>query len=48
MTLDNVFTASLAKYLMVNLYVQVLYDKQIHKSARFQQTLALGLTYKLI
>jgi hypothetical protein len=45
---ENIFTASITSYLMVNLYVQLLYDKEIDKRARIKQTLALGLTYKLM
>jgi hypothetical protein len=45
---ENTFTASITKYLMVNLYIQLLYDKEIDKGGRFKQTLSLGLTYKLI
>jgi hypothetical protein len=45
---ENIFTASITKYLMVNLYTQFLYDKEVDKGGRFKQTLSLGLTYKLI
>jgi len=45
---DNIFTASITKYLMVNLNAQLLYDKEIHTKLRLKETLALGLTYKLI
>jgi hypothetical protein len=45
---ENVFTASITKYVMVNLTAQVLYDKEINTKARLKETLALGLTYKLI
>lgn len=45
---ESIFTASITKYLMVNLYVQLLYDKEIDPGARFKQTLSLGLTYKVI
>jgi hypothetical protein len=45
---ENIFTASITKYLMVNLYIQLLYDKEIDKAGRFKQTLSLGFTYKLI
>jgi hypothetical protein len=45
---ENIFAASITEYIMVNLYVQWLYDKEIDKVGRFKQTLALGLTYKLI
>jgi hypothetical protein len=42
---ENVFTASITKYLMVNLYIQWLYDKEIDLGGRLKQTLSLGLTY---
>jgi len=45
---ENTFTASISKYLMVNLYMQLLYDKEIARGGRLKQTLSLGLTYKLI
>lgn len=45
---ENMLTASITKYLMVNLYTQLLYDKQISRAGRFKQTLSLGLTFKLI
>lgn len=45
---ENIFTASITKVLMVNLAAQVLYDKEINTKARLKETLALGLTYKLI
>lgn len=44
---ENIFTASITKYLMVNLYTQLLYDKEVDLGGRFKQTLSLGLTYKL-
>jgi hypothetical protein len=45
---ENIFTASIAKYLAVNLYVQFLYDKEVDLAGRFRQSLSLGLTYKLM
>ena len=45
---ENIFSASITKYIMVNLYTQLLYDKEIDLGGHFKQTLALGLTYKLI
>ena len=45
---ENIFTASITKYLMVNLYTQLLYDKEVDVGGRFKQTLSLGVTYKLI
>ena len=44
---ENTFSASVAKYISVSLYMQLLYDKQIDKKGRFKETLAMGLTYKL-
>ncbi len=43
---ENIFSAGITDYLMVNLYVQLLYDKEIDLAGRFKQTLSLGLTYK--
>jgi hypothetical protein len=45
---ENIFSASITKYLMVNLYTQLLYDKEIDLAGRFKETLSLGLTYKFI
>jgi hypothetical protein len=43
---ENILTASITSYLMVNLYTQLLYDKELDLGARFKQTLSLGITYK--
>ncbi len=45
---ENKFTASISKYIVVSLYTQLLYDKQISKKGRFKETLSFGLTYKLL
>ena len=45
---DNTIAASITKYVMVNLNAQLLYDKEIDTKIRLKETLALGLTYKLI
>ena len=45
---ENIFAAGITEYVMVNLYVQWLYDKEVDLAGRFKQTLALGLTYKLL
>lgn len=45
---ENIFTANITEHLMVNLYVQLLYDKQIDLKGRFKQTLSMGITYKFI
>ncbi|PKK84639.1 MAG: hypothetical protein CVT49_02120 [candidate division Zixibacteria bacterium HGW-Zixibacteria-1] len=45
---ENTVTASISKYIQVTFYTQLLYDKQISKKGRLKETLALGLTYKLL
>lgn len=45
---ENTFSAGITKYLMVNLYVQLLYDREIRPGTRLKEVLALGLTYRLI
>lgn len=45
---ENTVTAVISKYIQVTFYTQLLYDKQISLKGRFKQTLALGLTYKLL
>lgn len=45
---ENTVTAAISKYIQVTFYTQLLYDKQISLKGRFKQTLALGLTYKLL
>jgi hypothetical protein len=44
---ENGLVAGISKYVMVNLYLQMLYDKEVDLRARFKQTLSLGLTYSL-
>jgi len=44
---ENGISASVAKYVTVSLYVQLLFDKEVSKKGRFKETLSLGLTYKL-
>jgi hypothetical protein len=45
---ENTFSAGITEYLMVSLYVQLLYNKEVDLAGRFKQTLALGFTYKLL
>jgi len=45
---ENTVTASVSKYIQVQLYTQLLYDKEIDLGGRFKETLSLGLTYKLL
>jgi hypothetical protein len=45
---ENTFSAGITKYLTVDLYVQVLYDREIDEKPRYRQTMGLGLTYKFL
>lgn len=42
---ENGLNASISKYLMVSLAVQLLYDKEVDLRGRLKETLSLGLTY---
>ena len=44
---ENTISVSIARYVTVLLYTQLLYDKEIDKKGRFKETLSLGLTYKM-
>ena len=44
---ENILAANITKYLMVNLYMQIIYDKEQDLKGRFKQTLSLGLTYNI-
>jgi hypothetical protein len=45
---ENIFSAQVAKYVAVSLYLQWLYDKEIARGGRFKETIALGLTWKML
>lgn len=45
---ENIFAASISKIITVNLYAQLLYDKQVSKKGRFKETLGIGFVFKLI
>jgi hypothetical protein len=45
---ENTFAASITEHLVVNLYVQLLYDKEIDDDPRFKETLSLGFTFRLL
>ncbi len=42
---DNLFSAKITEYLVVNLYFQALYDRQIVDEVRIREALALGFTF---
>lgn len=45
---ENKLTASVTNYVMVNLYVQLLYDREYDSDVRVKETLSLGLTFNLL
>ncbi|NQU05626.1 MAG: DUF3078 domain-containing protein [Calditrichaeota bacterium] len=45
---ENRLSASVTQFVTVELYLQLLYDKEINLAGRLKQTLALGLTYKFL
>jgi len=45
---ENIISANITKYLVVNMYIQLLYDKEVDLGGRFKETLSFGLTYKLL
>jgi hypothetical protein len=44
---ENTLSASVAKYVQVSLFFELLYDKEIDLRGRFRETLGLGVAYKL-
>lgn len=45
---ENILTASVTKYITVNLHLQWVYDKQIDARGQLKETLALGVTFKML
>ncbi|MEW5701850.1 MAG: DUF3078 domain-containing protein [Candidatus Zixiibacteriota bacterium] len=45
---ENTLSAQVAKYLVVSLYVQWLYDKEVARGGRFKETITLGFAWKMI
>lgn len=43
---ENNLSINITKYVMVNLKLQLLYDREKHYNARIKEVLAIGLTYK--
>jgi hypothetical protein len=44
---ENSVSAAIAKYVQVQFFAELLYDKEIDSRGRFRETLGLGLAYKL-
>ncbi len=45
---ENIVSAQVTKIITVNLYTQLLYDKEISKKGRFKETIAIGFVFKMI
>lgn len=45
---DNILAVKAGSYLTVNINLQLLYDKEIDSGMRLKESVALGLTYKLL
>lgn len=45
---ENIVSASLSKIVTVNLYAQLLYDKEVSRKGRFKETLAIGFVFKML
>ncbi len=45
---ENIVSASITKIVTVNLYTQVLYDKEVSLKGRFKETVAIGFVFKMI
>jgi hypothetical protein len=45
---ENIISAALSKIVTVNLYTQLLYDKEVSRRGRFKETLAIGFVFKML
>ncbi|MCF7811595.1 DUF3078 domain-containing protein [bacterium] len=45
---ENRISAGITQYIAVELYLQLLYDKEVNLAGRLKQTLGMGLTYKFL
>jgi hypothetical protein len=45
MLIGSALNLSVAKYLMVSINLQAMYDKEIDPRARWKETVSLGITY---
>jgi len=44
---ESTIATAISKYITLNLYTQLLYDKQVSLKGRFKENFGLGFTYKL-
>jgi hypothetical protein len=45
---ENTVSAAISKLITVNLYTQLLYDKEVSRKGRIKETLAIGLVYRML
>ncbi len=45
---ENIITASISKIVTVNLYTQLLYDKEVERQGRLKETVGIGFMFKMI
>lgn len=45
---ENIISASITKIMTVNLYAQLLYDKEVSRKGRLKETIAIGFVFKMI
>jgi hypothetical protein len=45
---ENIISAAVTKIVTVNLYTQLLYDKEVSRRGRFKETLAIGFVFKMV
>lgn len=45
---ENIISAQVSKIVTVNLYTQLLYDKEVSKKGRFKETIAVGFVFKMM
>ncbi len=45
---ENTFSAEITRHIVVNLYIQALYDKETDADVKLKETLSLGFTLKLL
>ncbi len=45
---ENILLANITDYLVVDLYLQVLYDNAVDANLRFKETLSLGLSFTIV
>ena len=45
---ENMISATVTRIITVNLYTQLLYDREVSRKGRFKETLAIGVVLKML